>query len=131
MLKSFKMKFNSSLIITMLLSFTACLYFPWWSIAIVAFLVSVVIPQSGLMSFVTGFCALFLLWGGLSYWISINNDHLLSHKLSLLILKTDNPYFLILATALTGALTAGFAAMAGSFVAKLTSITSKRSPSTG
>ena len=112
------MKFITSLILTALLSFAACLYTPWWSIAIADFLVAVLIPQKPGKAFVTGFVALLLLWGGLSFWISNNNDHLLAHKISLLILKIDSPYLLMLATALIGGLVAGFAALTGAFARK-------------
>ena len=112
------MKFFISLILTALLSFAGCLYFPWWSIAVAAFLVAVVIPQKPGRSFLTGFIALFLLWGGFSFWISSNNEHMLAHKISVLMLKMDNPYLLIFATALIGALVAGFAALTGSFLRK-------------
>jgi hypothetical protein len=100
----------------MLLSFCACLYFPWWSIAIVAFLIAALIPQTPVASFVTGFIALFLLWGILCFWISINNDDRLSHRVSLLIFKTDNPFLLIISSALTGALVAGFAALTAGYL---------------
>ena len=110
------MKFFASIIITALLSFAACLYFDWWSIAVVAFIVAVAIPQRAGNSFLAAFIALFLLWGGLSFWISNNNDHILAHRISQVILKIDSPYLLILATAFIGAVVAGFAAMAGSFL---------------
>jgi hypothetical protein len=112
------MKFFISLILTGLLSFTACLFFPWWSIAPAAFIVAALIPQKPGKAFLAGFVALFLLWGGLSFWISNNNDHILAHKVSQLILNMDNPYLLLLATALIGALVAGFAALAGSYLRK-------------
>ena len=112
------MKFFISLILTILLSFAACLFFPWWSIAIAAFVVAALIPQKPFKAFLTGFIALFLLWGGLSFWMSNNNDHILAHKVSQLILKMDNPIVLVLATALIGALVAGFAALAGSYLRK-------------
>ncbi len=112
------MKFIVSLFIIALLSFAACLYFPWWSIAIVGFLVAVVIPQNQGKSFLTGFLALFLLWGGLSFWISNNNDQILAHKISLLFLKVDSPNLLIFATALIGGVVAGFASLTGSFIKK-------------
>ncbi len=70
-------------------------------------------------SFLAGFVALFLLWGGLSWYISSSNNDLLAHKVSLLILKMDSPMLLILATALIGALVAGLAALSGSFVRRL------------
>ncbi|MBK8787171.1 MAG: hypothetical protein IPN43_11940 [Chitinophagaceae bacterium] len=112
------MKFFLSLILTILLRFAPCLFLPWWSVAIAAFVVAALIPQRPFKAFLTGFIALFLLWGGLSFWMSNNNDHILAHKVSQLILKMDNPYLLVLATALIGALVAGFAALAGSYLRK-------------
>ncbi len=112
------MKFIISLILTALLSFAACLYLPWWSIAVAAFVVAALIPQGAAKSFLTGFTALFLLWGGLSFWISNNNEHLLAHKVSMVLLKMDNPWVLIFATAIIGALVAGFGALSGSFLRK-------------
>lgn len=112
------MKFFISLILTILLSFAACLFLPWWSIAIAAFLVAALIPQKPVKSFITAFIALFLLWGGLSFWMSNNNDHILANKISLLILNKSGSTMLILATALIGALVAGFAALSGSYLRK-------------
>jgi hypothetical protein len=112
------MKFIVSILLIALLSVAACLYLPWWSIAIVAFIVAAVIPQRPLKSFFTGFISLFLLWGSLAWFLSSNNNHLLAHKISLLFLKMDNPFFLIAVTAMIGALVAGVASLAGSFVRK-------------
>lgn len=112
------MKFVVSLILTALLSFALCLFLPWWSIALAAFAVAALIPQKPLKAFLTAFAALFLLWGGLSFWISNNNENLLAHKISQLMLKSDSPVALILLTAFIGALVAGFAALAGSYLRK-------------
>ena len=113
------MKFLISFVLIALLSFAACLYLPWWSIAVVAFIVAVVIPQHPGKSFLAGFLALFFLWGALSYRISAKNENILAHKVAVLILKMDNPYVLMLVTALIGALVAGFAAWSGSFLRKV------------
>ena len=110
------MRFIVSLALIALLSFAACIYFPWWSVAVIAFLVAVIIPQNAGTSFLTGFIALFLLWGVLSFWISSSNDDLLAHRISLLILKIDSPYLLMAVTALIGGLVAGFAALSGSYL---------------
>jgi len=110
------MKFIISIILTLLLSFCASLYLPWWSVAIVAFLVAALIPQTPLVAFVTGFIALFLLWGVICFWISTNNNDILAHRVSLLIFKTDNPFLLIVVTALIGALVAGFGALTASYI---------------
>jgi hypothetical protein len=112
------MKFLVSVMLIALLSMSACLYLPWWSIAIVAFIVAAAIPQKPGRSFLAGFLALFLLWGALAWFISSNNNHVLAHKVSLLILKMDSPGALITVTALIGALVAGLAALSGSFVRK-------------
>ena len=112
------MKFIVSILLIALLSVAAGLYLPWWSIAIVAFIVAALIPQKPAMSFFTGFIAVFLLWGVLAWFLSSNNNHLLAHKISVLIFKMDSPYLLITATALIGALVAGFASLSGSYVRK-------------
>ncbi len=112
------MKFFISFILTALLAFALCLFLPWWSIVIAAFVIAALIPQKPAKAFFTAFAALLFLWGGLSFWMSNNNHHVLAHKVSQLILKIDNPMLLILATALIGALVAGFAALAGSYLRK-------------
>jgi hypothetical protein len=113
------MKFIISLILTAILSFAACLYLPWWSIAIVAFIVAIAIPAKPLSSFISGFIALFLLWSLLALYISTNNGHLLAHKISVLLLKTDDPFLLIIITGLIGGLVAGFAALTGTYARKV------------
>ncbi len=114
------MKFFISLVLTALLSFAACLYFPWWSIAVAAFMVAALIPQHPGKAFAAASLALFLLWGGLSFWINSNNQHLLASKISMLFFNVDNPFYLILMSALIGGLVAGSAALCGSYVRKNT-----------
>jgi hypothetical protein len=112
------MKFIVSLLLIAALSFVACLYLPWWFTAIAGFLVVALIPQSSGKAFLCGFLAVFILWFALSFWISSNNDDILAHKVSLIILKKDSPLILFLATALIGGLVAGLGALTGSFIRK-------------
>ncbi len=112
------MKFLISVVLIALLSVAACLYLPWWSIALVAFAVAAIVPQKPWASFLSGFTALFFLWGGLSFYLSSSNNHLLASKISILLLQADSPNVLIAATAFVGALVAGLAALSGSFVRK-------------
>lgn len=119
-------KFIVSVLLIALLSFTICLYMPWWSIALVAFIVSMIIQQKHYLSFIAGFLSLLLLWGGLAWYISTANHHILAHRISPVILGKDAPMTLIIITAFIGALTAGFAALSGSL---LRSIVDKRMPS--
>ncbi len=109
-------KFSFAVVLTALLSAAFSLFLPWWSIAPAAFAAAVALPQKPLPSFAAGFIGLLLLWGGLSAYLSMKNGHVLAHKVSLLILKSDQPMMLILLTACTGALVGGLAALAGSFV---------------
>lgn len=112
------MKFIISIILIALLSLGACFYLPWWSIAIAAFLVASAIPQNPGKSFLSGFTALFLLWGGLAWYLSSRNEDILAHKVSVLVFETDSPVLLITVTALIGALIAGMGAFSGSFLRK-------------
>jgi hypothetical protein len=110
------MKFIVSVLLIALLSFVSCLYLDWWSIAIVAFMVAVLIRQTATKAFLTGFLALFFLWGGLSWWIDMKNEHVLSHKLAAVLPFGGSAFLMILVTALIGALVAGFASLAGSYL---------------
>jgi hypothetical protein len=112
------MKFIVSIILTALLSFALGMYLPWWSIAIAAFAVAAFIPQKPGKAFLAGFIALFLLWGVLALYIDIKNEHILSQKVAELIIKTKSSLLMIIITALVGALVAGFAALAASYLRK-------------
>ena len=65
------MKFLLATLLTALLSFIAGIFLPWWSIAIIAFLISLVVRQSMSRSFLAGFAGIFLLWSLVALWIDI------------------------------------------------------------
>ena len=113
------MKFFVSILLIAITSFVASLFMPWWVIAIVAFLVSFFIPQNNGKAFMAGFIALFLLWVGISFFISNANGHLLAHKMSLLILPINNVAAIIFFTGIIGGLVAGFGSLSGSLLKKL------------
>ncbi|HEU4473082.1 MAG TPA: hypothetical protein VFR58_18450 [Flavisolibacter sp.] len=108
------MRFLLSVLLTAALAFVAGLYLPWWSIAIVAFLVALLIRQRIGFSFLSGFAGIFLLWGVLALWIDIKNSGLLSRRIAALFSLGESSILLILITAFIGALVGGFAAMSGS-----------------
>lgn len=113
------MKILISTVLIALTAFVMGIYLPWWSIAIAAFIIPLFIELSALWAFVSGFAALLLLWGIMSWIISSNNHQVFAHKISMLILSTDSPVLLIFVTALLGALVAGFAALSGNLLRKL------------
>lgn len=108
------MRFTLATLLTITLSFIAGLYLPWWSIALVAFLVALLIKQNIGRAYLSGFVGVFLLWGVLATIIHIRNNGLLSQKIAQLFKLNGNAFLLILLTALIGGVVAGFAAMSGS-----------------
>lgn len=111
------MKFVISILLIALLSFTAGLYLDWWSIAPAAFIISICIRQKPGKAFLTGFLGLFLLWGGLAWFIDSRNEGVLSHRIAQLLGFGESSLLLVLVTALIGGLVAGFASLAGSYAA--------------
>ena len=110
------MKFLVSVVLTALLAFVAGLYLPWWSIAIAAFIVALIIPQRPGSSFLSGLLGLFLLWGALALWINIKNEGILATKIASVLPLGGSAVLLILVTGLIGGLVAGFAALSGSYL---------------
>jgi hypothetical protein len=110
------MKFIVSILLTALLSFTAGLYLPWWSIAVCAFIVSVLIFQSPLKAFLAGFSGVFLLWLIFSWAIDSANNRILSHKIASIFPLGGISFLLILITAFIGGLVSGMAALSGSYL---------------
>ncbi|WP_346239510.1 hypothetical protein ABDK00_007315 [Niabella insulamsoli] len=112
------MKFFISLIVTGIFSFIAGRYFPWWSLAIVAFLVSLLIAQRPLTSFISGFLALFLVWLILALLINAENGSILANRVGGMLGIGQQPVMLAVLSAFIGGLVAGFAALSASFLRK-------------
>jgi hypothetical protein len=110
------MKFFVAVILTALLSFAGALFFPWWIIAVAAFTVGVVVHQKALASFLAAFVALFMLWAVQSYYIDVQNEHLLSTKVASILPLGGSYAAVIVVTAFIGGLVAGMAAMTATFV---------------
>lgn len=111
------MKFIVALLLTALLSFIAGLYFPyWWLFAIVTFLVALLIHQKPGKAFISGFLGIFILWGGLAWWIDMKNESILSAKIASILPLQGSGFLLIVVTGLIGGLVAGFAALSGSYL---------------
>ncbi len=101
----------------------------WWGLCIVAALVGFLLSEAPRRksfaekkqphignSFLAGFIAGMLLWGGLAFATDIANDLILSNRISELILQKQMPYSMILVSALMGGLIAAFATMTGSYL---------------
>jgi hypothetical protein len=110
------MKFIISFILIVLLSFAGALYFPWWIIAVAAFMVAALIPQHPFKAFVTGFLALFILWGAHAFFLDSRNEHILATRVASILPLGGSYILLILVTAFIGGLVAGMAALTGSLL---------------
>src|SRR5438045_5914839 len=107
------MRLFLSIILTALFCFIAGLFLPWWSIAVIAFLVALLFRQSLGAHFLSGFAGVFILWFILSFWIDLKNEHILSAKVAQLFHLGAASILLILITALVGGIVGGFAAFTG------------------
>jgi hypothetical protein len=112
------MKLAISIGMTFIVSFAAGFYLPFWSAALVSFLVAVFIYQKPGMAYLSGFLSIFLLWGGLSFWIDSQNNGILSQKIASVFPLGGNGLMLILMTAIVGAIIGGLSALSGSFLRK-------------
>ncbi len=108
------MKFIIQLIFTIVICLLLELFFPWWTLAIGAFVVAFIFDNKGFPSFVIGFLAAALLWTGLAGYTTFITDGILTTRLNQLL-----PINSILITALVGGLTGGFGALTGSLFRKL------------
>ncbi|TWW00371.1 hypothetical protein [Chitinophaga pinensis] len=110
------MKSVPRFILIIALSYLGGYFFTWWTVAVAAFLVAVLIPLPPLRSFLNGFIAVFLLWLALAFFKDIQNDHILANRMSELIVKVRNPILIGVISAFIGGLTAGFGGLTGSYL---------------
>jgi hypothetical protein len=110
------MKLAVAIILTTLLSFVGGLYFPWWSIAVAAFVSVLLIPLRSSRAFLAGFLGVFILWALLALWIDIKNQGILSTKVAQIFPLGGSSFLIILVTAIIGALVGGLAALSASYL---------------
>lgn len=86
--------------------------FPWWTIVIVPFLVSLAANEKGGRSFLAGFTGIFLLWFVHTWVISMQSGSLMTQKIAALF-GLPNTFLLMIITALIGGLCGGLGAWSG------------------
>lgn len=97
-----------------ILSYIAGLFYPWWTIAIVAFVVTLVVPQKPFASFLTAFLSLFVLWFSMAFFIDLSNDHIMGDRIGMLFLHTPSSIGVAVISGVIGGLVAGLAALSAS-----------------
>ena len=112
------MRFFISIFIIGIACFVAGLFTPWWSVAVIAFLVSLLVPQKSGSAFGAAFIAVFLLWLLLAAFINAANAGILANRIGEMLGVGARPWLLIMISALVGGLVAGLAALTASFLRK-------------
>ena len=102
-----------NLISTLVLVIILSTILPWWHIMVASLVTGYLIPLKKFNIFLMPFLAVFLIWAIHTYWLSSHNDFILANKIAVLFQLNENPYLLILVTAIFGGLAAGISGLFG------------------
>ena len=86
---------------------------PWWTIILVAGIVSLFFDLTTTQRFAAAFLAVFLLWGGYAGWLNHLNEGILAERMGEL-LGGQSGFVMVLATAFLGGLFGGLGALTAS-----------------
>ncbi|MBS0029786.1 hypothetical protein ACTJJ0_16725 [Chitinophaga sp. 22321] len=110
------MKSFAHFLLILIVAYVAGMVLPWWSVALVAFLVTLLMPLSPGKSFFSAFLSIFVLWMILAFYTDVRNDHLLANRMSEMILKVRSAPLMGVVSGVLGGLVAGFAASTAAFL---------------
>ncbi|MFB6456042.1 hypothetical protein ACE38W_12290 [Chitinophaga sp. Hz27] len=110
------MKSLAQFLLILILAYVAGMVLPWWSAALVAFLITALYPSTPGKSFFISFLAVFVLWIVLAFYQDIRNDHLLANRMSITIMKVKSAPLIGVVSAFIGGLTAGFAGLTAAYI---------------
>jgi hypothetical protein len=108
------MKFVFQVIFICLTAYVLELFFPWWTIAIAAFIFGYMLRSKA--NFLAGFLGVGLLWAFKAYLIEANAAAPLTQKVAEIF--SLNKHLLFALTVFLGGLVGGFAAVTGSLLRK-------------
>lgn len=106
------MRILISIIAIIVLGYILQLATPWWGIALAAMIVTYVLNKNYWISFLVGFLAVFILWGGFALIKDLSNESLLSAQVGDLLQGLPS-VALIALTGLIGGLVGGLSGMVG------------------
>lgn len=107
--------FIKSYLLIVLIGFVAESFLPWWSIAVVCFFISALLPTKN--AFLCGFLAVATLWGGYALLTNLQNEGLLAGRMAALF-HLPNGISIVGITLLVGGLVGGLSALTGSLLRK-------------
>ncbi|MFD2938093.1 hypothetical protein [Spirosoma flavum] len=103
-----------------LLSLVAQLILPWWSLAVVAFIVCFFRSQNAWRAFLQSFIGVAVVWLAYALLIHSRTDGVFTGRMSELLFKTNTAAFPLLAVTLISGLVGGLAGLSGFFVRQAT-----------
>lgn len=112
------MKFVIKLIIIVVLAMIIQPVAPWWTVMVIAFMVSWLLPSSGFASFFSGFIGIGALWLWKAWQITDTTESELITNIAALFGLND-PLVLLFIAAFAGGLAAGFGGLTGHTFKKL------------
>lgn len=104
------------IVLIAVLSLLAQLVLPWWSLAIVAFLVCFWRSKNAGQAFVSGFYGIAIVWLIYVLLIHLRTDGIFTGRMSELLFKMNSNILPGLVTAILGGLVGGLAGLSGYFV---------------
>lgn len=113
MVKAFFMKFIVSVLLIAVLAAVVAWFLPWWTVAIVAF----IIGGQSKNAFLAGFCGVALCWLVAAVFRDMANDHILSGRMAVLF-KLPNYGLFICVTVFIGGLIGGLSAWSGALLTR-------------
>lgn len=109
------MRFPVQIIVIIILGYLLEQFFPWWSVAIAAFLGGLLVTTR--LNFLAGFLAIGLLWTGKALVTDVSSDSEFADRVAR-IFMLHNKSILLLVTFVLSGIVGGFAAMTGSALRK-------------
>ncbi|WP_201984308.1 hypothetical protein [Hymenobacter rubidus] len=103
-------------ILILVLASAVQLDLPWWSVAVVAFVVGLAIAPSGRVAFWAGFSGGGLSWVLPAAWLAHQNEGLLAHRVAQLLPLGGSVPALVLVAGVVAGLAGGLAALAGAWL---------------
>jgi hypothetical protein len=92
-------------------------FVPWWTTALVALLLSLFIKNKPTTAFFAGFVGALLLWGGLAFYLSTQNDGILAARMGNLLGGLPG-MSLPVVTGLLGGILGGLGGLTGSLMSR-------------
>jgi hypothetical protein len=106
------MKSIFSFLLQVALGYVVTLFFPWWSVVIIAFVVGFSFKTKGWAAFLCGFAAMLVLWIGYATFMDFQNGAILSEKMANLFQLPESNYLIYL-TGFIGGLLGGMGSLTG------------------